>query len=206
MIHIDNNECSRRTIEHRPSLSASASLRRLFAQPQPASSPYTPGSVMVLTQNIGLKLDEQEQNSKGERISMHIQSFFKNLSDTWHLQEEIDEQSNNSETDQEETDRNPTTSINKRDRRSEDEFSGYLYEEFTEELKDHSTMKKDKDSFYDSTSTKESHPFFDGRFVEVDGLIQYDPEWEERQLAKQKRRQRRRASAWGQNMVVNKAA
>ena len=161
---------------------------------------------MVLTQNIGLKLDEQEQNSKGERISMHIQSFFKNLSDTWHLQEEIDEHSNNSETDQEETDRNPTTSINKRDRRSEDEFSGYLYEEFTEELKDHSTMKKDKDSFYDSTSTKESHPFFDGRFIEVDGLIQYDPEWEERQLAKQKRRQRRRASAWGQNMVVNKAA
>lgn len=206
MIHIDNNDCSRRTIEHRPSLSASASLRRLFAQPQPASSPYTPGSVMVLTQNLGLKLDEQEQNNKGERISMHIQSFFKNLSDTWHLQEEIDEQSDNSETYQEGKDRNPITPINKRDHGSEDEFSSYLYEEFTEELKDHSTMEKDKDSIYDSTSTKESHPFFDGRFVEVDGLIQYDPEWEERQLAKQKRRRRRRAGAWGQNMVVNKAA
>ena len=73
-----------------------------------------------------------------------------------HLQEEIDEQSDNSETDQEVKDRNPTSSINKQDRRSEEEFSGYLYEEFTEELKDHSTMKKDKDSFYDSTSTKDS--------------------------------------------------
>lgn len=206
MIHIDNNESSsRRTVEHRPSLSASASLRRLFAQPQPASSPYTPGSVMVLTQNIGLKLDEQQQN-KAEGISMHIQSFFKNLSDTWHLQDEIDEQSDNSETDQEGKYRNPSTPIHKRDRQSEDEFSGYLYEEFTEELKDHSTTKRGKDSIYDSTSTKESHPFFDGRFVEVDGLIQYDPEWEARQLAKQKRTRRRRASAWGQNMVVNKAA
>lgn len=196
MRRIDNDSSSRRTIEHQPPLSASTSLRRLFAQP--ALSPNTPGlSVEFLAQKIGPKLDEQ--SNKGEGISVHIKSFFKNLSKQWHLQEEIDK-----------TNQNPAAAINERECRSEIEFSAYWYGEFAEELKDHSqcTTKREQDNVYDSTS-KESHPFFDGRFVKVDGLIQYDPEWEERQLAKQKRRRRRLAGTWfqnGQNTVVTKAA
>lgn len=128
MRRIDNDSSSRRTIEHQPPLSASTSLRRLFAQP--ALSPNTPGlSVEFLAQKIGPKLDEQ--SNKGEGISVHIKSFFKNLSKQWHLQEEIDK-----------TNQNPAAAINERECRSEIEFSAYWYGEFAEELKDHSNVPR----------------------------------------------------------------
>jgi len=51
------------------------------------------------------------------------------------------------------------------------------------------------------SDAKETHPFFDDRFIEADGLIVLNPEWEAKQLARreqrqQRLRQRRRIQSW----------
>lgn len=146
-------------------------------------------------------------------MSIHkIQLFFKNVSESWHLQDEIDCTDTANVTDPKCSVHQEGNSLTPRDksfsREESDHSSSYFYEEISEDLKDHSNLRtRDNDSKYGGLS-KESHPFFDGRFVEIDGLIQYDPDWREKQKeeAKKKRRGRRRLSAWGQNIVATKAA
>ena len=41
-------------------------------------------------------------------------------------------------------------------------------------------------------NAKESHPFFDGRFIEVDGMVVLDPKWQEKQMAIREQRPLRR--------------
>ena len=155
-----------------------------------------------------------------EGFSIHkIQIFFKNMSVSLNLQEEVKDLVNTC-TDQKEL---PSVSgahkaphvkyapeeiRSEQDLNSDDDLysSSYFYNEISEDLKDHSVSPtKEKGSKFAAT---ESHPFFDGRFVEIDGLIQYDPDWREKQkaVAKEKRRGRRRLSAWGRNSVATKAA
>ena len=157
-----------------------------------------------------------------EGFGIHkIQLFFKNMSMSLNLQEEVKDAVIAS-ADQKElpsasdayTCKAPHVKYvpeeirSEQDRNGDDDLysSSYFYDEISEDLKDHSVSPtKEKGSKYAAT---ESHPFFDGRFVEIDGLIQYDPDWREKQkaVAKEKRRGRRRLSAWGRNSVATKAA
>jgi len=47
-----------------------------------------------------------------------------------------------------------------------------------------------RDPIYGSDA-KETHPFFDNRFIELDGLVVLNPEWEAKQLARREQRQQR---------------
>lgn len=192
--------------------SPTASIRRMFSPHQQPSSPYTPGSLeMLVRQGV---LSKQDHPLKGEEgLSIHkIQLFFKNVSESLHLQDEIGSADTANVTNSKYSVHQEGNTLTPRDKslscKESDHSSSYFYEEISEDLKDQSDLPtRDNDSKYGRLS-KESHPFFDGRFVEIDGLIQYDPDWREKQKeeAKRKRRGRRRIGAWGRNIVASKAA
>jgi len=161
----------------------------------------------MLSRNIEFAVKEKSLKEKeGEVFSMqNVQLFFKNVSDSLHLQEEIND-INTDTADQKDLEGNLAAGNNGKDCKEEDQLSGYFYEETSEDLKDHSTLPTNKDTC-SKYALAESHPFFDGRFIEIDGLIQYDSEWREKQqTAKKKRRWQRRSSAWRRNTIAAKVA
>ena len=182
----------------------------MFSPQEQPSSPYTPGSLDMLFRQTALP--NQNHPLKGEEgLSMHkIQLFFKNVSESLHLQDEIGSADTATATNPKynmHQEGNAVTPRAKSSSRAEsDHSSSYFYEEISEDLKDHSNLQtSDNDSKYGKLS-KESHPFFDGRFVEIDGLIQYDPDWREKQKEEAKRKRRGQRRPWGQNIVATKAA
>ena len=85
---------------------------------------------------------------------------------------------------------------------SDNQSTNYEQADYEVPLRGERSSHTPNSSVYGSSS-KESHPFFDGRFIEVDGMIDLDPEWIEKQSrAKEQRRLRRRRGAWGRNAAT----
>lgn len=57
-----------------------------------------------------------------------------------------------------------------------------IFESLNDEIKRDDESIARRNIIYGSNA-KESHPFFDDRFIEVDGMVVLDPEWKEKQTA-----------------------
>ena len=66
-----------------------------------------------------------------------------------------------------------------------------IFESLNDEIKRDDESIARRNIIYGSNA-KESHPFFDDRFIEVDGMVVLDPEWKEKQTAIREQRPLRR--------------